>query len=99
MSNHEHNWTVDLLNDNETICSICQVVMDDLMCNHTKLVCPAHEGSFDCTPFCKICEGNCEYCATCDSWEAGIAMVLDVIGQMYNEYDQATLEELRQRIV
>ena len=32
-------------------------------------------------------------------WEEAIAMVLDVIGQMYNEYDQATLEELRQRIV
>ena len=23
--------------------------------------CPAHEGSFDCTPFCPICEGNQEY--------------------------------------
>jgi hypothetical protein len=67
-------------------------------CEHDKLVCPAHQGSFDCTPFCKVCEGNCEFCPTCDSWESAIAMVLDVIGQMYNEYDQATLEELRQRI-
>jgi hypothetical protein len=32
-------------------------------------------------------------------WENAINMVLDVIGEMYNEYDQATLEELRQRIV
>ena len=23
--------------------------------------CPAHEGSFDCTPFCAICEGEQEY--------------------------------------
>ena len=32
-------------------------------------------------------------------WAEAIDMVLDVVGQMYNEYDQATLEELRQRIV
>lgn len=32
-------------------------------------------------------------------WEEAINMVLDVLGQMYNEYDQVTLEELRQRIV
>jgi hypothetical protein len=23
--------------------------------------CPNHEGSFDCTPFCNICEGEQEY--------------------------------------
>jgi hypothetical protein len=22
--------------------------------------CPNHEGSFDCTPFCKLCNGNQE---------------------------------------
>ena len=32
-------------------------------------------------------------------WESAIAMVLDVCGEMYNEYDQATIEELKQRIV
>ena len=32
-------------------------------------------------------------------YDIAINMVLDVIGEMYNEYDQATLEELRQRIV
>ena len=26
-----------------------------------KTICPNHEGNFDCTPFCKICEGNQEY--------------------------------------
>lgn len=31
-------------------------------------------------------------------WQEAIAMVLDVCGQMYNEYDESTLEELRQRI-
>lgn len=24
------------------------------------IVCPNHEGSFDCNPFCRICEGNQE---------------------------------------
>lgn len=23
--------------------------------------CPNHEGHYDCTPFCRICEGNQEY--------------------------------------
>lgn len=23
--------------------------------------CPNHEGAFDCTPFCNVCEGNQEY--------------------------------------
>lgn len=32
-------------------------------------------------------------------YDIAIDMVLNVIGEMYNEYDQATLEELRQRIV
>jgi hypothetical protein len=34
-------------------------------------------------------------------WEEAINMVLDVVGDMYNsgKYNQATLEELRQRIV
>ena len=25
--------------------------------------CPNHEGAFDCTPFCNICEGEQEYFA------------------------------------
>lgn len=32
-------------------------------------------------------------------WASAVEMVLDVVGSMYNEFDQATLEELRQRIV
>ena len=26
-----------------------------------KVQCPNHKGSFDCTPFCSVCEGNQEY--------------------------------------
>jgi hypothetical protein len=32
-------------------------------------------------------------------WHDAITMVLDVVGSMYNGYNQETLEELRQRIV
>lgn len=27
-------------------------------------ICPRHEGGFDCTPFCNICEGEQEYNST-----------------------------------
>ena len=27
----------------------------------SKVLCPKHEGAYDCTPFCPICEGNQEY--------------------------------------
>jgi hypothetical protein len=33
-----------------------------VMCNHERLVCPNHEGAFDCHSFCSICEGFQEYC-------------------------------------
>ena len=26
-----------------------------------KVECPNHEGNFDCTPFCAVCEGEQEY--------------------------------------
>jgi hypothetical protein len=32
-------------------------------------------------------------------WHDAVTMVLDVVGSMYNGYDNQTLEELRQRIV
>lgn len=32
-------------------------------------------------------------------WQEAIDMVLDVLGLMYDDYDQETLEELKQRIV
>ena len=108
------------------------------MCEHEHEICPKHGGGFDCTPFCDICEGEQEYCPTCDpyakeqaeiylkmndwqpediittnfrtivqasqenhdrGWDSAIAMVLDVCGEMYNEFDQSTLDELKQRIV
>jgi hypothetical protein len=44
-------------------------------CDCDKVVCPKHHGSFDCTPFCDICEGNTEYCPTHDEWEASQAKI------------------------
>ena len=32
-------------------------------------------------------------------WQKAIEMVLDVCGEMYNDFDKATLQELEQRIV
>ena len=35
---------------------------------HESILCPRHEGGYDCTPFCDICEGEQEYCPTCDPY-------------------------------
>lgn len=56
----------------------------------SKIVCPRHEGAFDCTPFCDVCEGDqeyeytatrgCVYCATPvehDTWFEELGMCLD----------------------
>lgn len=34
----------------------------DHVCNHIKVACPAHNGSWDCNSFCKWCEGEQEIC-------------------------------------
>ena len=31
------------------------------MSNQEMIDCPNHEGAYDCTPFCRICEGNQGY--------------------------------------
>lgn len=31
------------------------------MNSNQSLECPNHEGSFDCSPFCELCEGKQEY--------------------------------------
>ena len=62
--------------------------------------CPYHEGAFDCTPFCRVCEGNqeyqytetlpCAYCATPvehDTWFAEMEMCLDC-SNAYFDHDR-----------
>jgi hypothetical protein len=36
--------------------SVGDLIMEPMM-----IECPRHEGNFDCTPFCNICEGEQEY--------------------------------------
>ena len=36
------------------------------MCNHEQIECPEHGGGFDCTPFCRVCEGEQGYCPICE---------------------------------
>ena len=43
------------------------------MCNHKKTICPNHEGSFECTPFCAKCEGEQEFCPICEALEIVLA--------------------------
>lgn len=50
------------------------------LCHHQKTICPNHNGSFDCTPFCSICEGEQEFCAPCDTreqFDEAVKMVTD----------------------
>lgn len=44
-----------------------------MICEHEKTVCPRHNGSFDCTPFCDFCEAEQEYCRLCNALEIVLA--------------------------
>lgn len=44
------------------LCRLCA-------CTHERVECPRHEGNFDCNPFCRLCEGDQEWCPTCDTHE------------------------------
>jgi hypothetical protein len=63
-------------------------------------VCPNHEGAFDCTPFCRICEGDQEYestgtlpCHYCyeeideDVWEEELGMCVECSNKYYEHED------------
>jgi hypothetical protein len=67
-------------------------IMSDCECEH-RLECPKHEGSFDCTSFCDICEGNQDYCPTHDEWEAEQA---NIYKSMYKE--KTMLEEHKEEL-
>ena len=63
-------------------------------------VCPNHDGAYDCTPFCRICEGEQEYestgylpcqnfgnCGTVvdeDIWEAECRLCLECSNKYWN---------------
>jgi hypothetical protein len=59
--------------------------------------CPRHEGAFDCTPFCNVCEGEQEYqwtptrqCYECptqvdtDIWFEELGMCIDCSNAYFN---------------
>jgi hypothetical protein len=63
--------------------------------------CPRHEGNFDCTPFCNVCEGEQEYeytdtipCRDCstpvdhDTWFEELEMCLDCSNKFYTHEDE-----------
>lgn len=53
------------------------------------MICPNHEGSYDCTPFCSLCEGRQEYLADPELNDA-MWKVLDHL----EEYNSHTLGRL-----
>lgn len=63
--------------------------------------CPVHQGAFDCTPFCDICEGNQEYeytetrpCKDCqapvdhDIWFEELGMCVDCSNIYFTHEDE-----------
>jgi len=67
--------------------------------------CPNHEGAFDCTPFCDVCEGEQEYpwtpfrkCNDCDTdvehdvWFTELGMCLECSNKYWNHENES--EEL-----
>jgi hypothetical protein len=67
--------------------------------------CPNHEGAYDCTPFCDVCEGEQEYlytatrpCTGCgvavghDVWFTELGMCLDCSNAYWSHDDES--EEL-----
>ena len=50
------------MSDPNAIVSTMKVNYRLYKCDHERIECPKHEGSFDCNPFCNVCEGNQEYC-------------------------------------
>jgi hypothetical protein len=57
--------TVNFIRENESIDINWRDVLNAIniktILENVKVECPEHGGNFDCTPFCKTCEGNQEY--------------------------------------
>ena len=64
--------------------------------------CPRHEGSFDCTPFCNICEGQQEYnpedqlpCVACHDVKINKDIYIEELGfcvECSHEYWAGTID-------
>ena len=63
------------------------------------VVCPNHEGGFDCTPFCPLCEGNQEMVVySIDDYPAEILMGL-LAESIENDNYYAPLQNLYEQLV
>ena len=71
----------------------------------TMVDCPRHEGAYDCTPFCNLCEGEQVYeytptrpCRACgvgvehDTWLEELEMCVDCSNDYFTHDDES--EEL-----
>jgi hypothetical protein len=76
--------------------SVGDLIMEPMM-----IECPRHEGNFDCTPFCNVCEGEQEYqytetlpCRDCqipvdtDIWFEELEMCVDCSNKFYTHEDE-----------
>ena len=75
MAKHiDHNVSIDILYSGAITlnCDDCETLLtmwklenedeeNDWRLKMTMVECPNHEGAFDCTPFCPLCEGDQEY--------------------------------------
>jgi len=97
---------VDYLRNNPRITETQEVGMWYRLNGKTVVLkeCPKHEGAFDCTPFCRICEGQqeyfsngylpCENFGTCgeyvdeDIWKEELEMCLDCSNKYWSHDDE-----------
>ena len=71
-----------------------------------RVECPAHEGAFDCTPFCSVCEGEQEYehtaqrpCVVCadpvehDIWYEELGLCVDCSNDYFRDLGEDDAEK------
>ena len=58
------------------------------------LVCPEHDGAFDCNPFCRICEGEQEFSLN-DFMQNAKGIAWDTCHKIYVLMDDAQVEKMR----
>jgi len=59
----------------------------------TTIECPRHEGSFDCTPFCNLCEGNQEVSLT-ELIEQSNTVAFDGCHKIYLNMDEGQTRKM-----
>ena len=92
-----HEVSVEGVEVNALLCDNCLEKnelenLDITTCGHDTIECPNHEGNFDCNPFCALCEGDQEYCPTCeDPTQAEVDAFIDTPTREDDPYTEAWL--------